>query len=93
MPQAATQQQILIVDDNVDDVSLVRRILKPGGYSGSDCNSGKLGLRAAQEKAPDLLILDLSLPDMDGFEILRIVRRQMPRLKVLAISGFRAGNC
>jgi CheY-like chemotaxis protein len=92
MPQAATQQEILIVDDNVDDVALVRRILKRGGYSVSDCNFGKLALRAVQEKAPDLMILDLSLPDMDGFEILRAVRHQMPRLKVLVLSGFMDGQ-
>jgi CheY-like chemotaxis protein len=90
MPEAAAQE-ILIVDDNSTDVALFRRILERGGYSVSDCGSGKLALRTIREKAFSLTILDLSLPDVDGFDILRAIRSQVPRPKVLVVSGFMEG--
>ncbi|HEX4230211.1 MAG TPA: response regulator [Bryobacteraceae bacterium] len=57
MPRAITQR-ILIVDDENQDVALFRRILERAGYSVTDCNSGKLAIRAIEESAFDLVIFD-----------------------------------
>jgi CheY-like chemotaxis protein len=91
MPQTAPQH-ILIVDDESQDVALFRRILERAGYAVTDRNSGKLAIRAIQETAFDLVILDLNIPDMDGFEILGVVRHLVPRPRVLVVSGFMEGE-
>ena len=91
MLQAATRQ-ILIVDDNIQDVALFREILERAGYSVTDFTSGKLGVKAIREIAFDLVILDLSMPDLDGFGVLQAIRNQAPRPRVLAVSGFMEGK-
>jgi CheY-like chemotaxis protein len=85
-------KQILIVDDDGNDVALLRRILERAGYVVSGAQSGKQALRSIQEKVFDLVILDLNIPDMDGFEILRAIRRQTVQLRVLVVSGFMRGQ-
>jgi CheY-like chemotaxis protein len=85
-------KQILIVDDNGNDVALFRRILERAGYVVSGLQSGKQAVSAIQEKAFDLVILDLNIPDMDGFEILRAIRRQTVQPRTLVVSGFMQGQ-
>jgi CheY-like chemotaxis protein len=77
-PTAAVRQ-ILIVDDSDYDVSLIRTILEPAGFSVIDFQSGRLGLQAINERAFDLVILDLRMPDVDGFDILEAIRYQTPK--------------
>ncbi|HEY3939973.1 MAG TPA: response regulator [Bryobacteraceae bacterium] len=84
--------RILIVDDNSDDAALFTKILAHAGYSVSNLDSGKLGLKAIQENVFDLVILDLSMPDMDGLEILRAIRNLSTKPKVLVVSGFMQGK-
>jgi CheY-like chemotaxis protein len=91
MPQTVTQH-ILIVDDESQDVALFRRILERGGYSVTGCNSGRVAIRAIKETVFDLVILDLNIPDMDGFEVLKAVRHVVPRPRVLVVSGFMQGQ-
>lgn len=85
-------KQILIVDDDGNDVALFRRILEGAGYVVSGAQSGKQAVSAIQERAFDLVILDLSIPDMDGFEILRAIRRLTVQVRVLVVSGFMFGQ-
>jgi len=80
-------QRILIVDDNEDDAKIFRRILEENGFIVSSTLSGKEGLRKIQEGTFELLILDLTLPDLDGFEILQAVRNQAPKPKIIVVSG------
>jgi CheY-like chemotaxis protein len=89
---AVAKPQILIVDDDGNDVALFRSILERGGYSVSGLQSGKLAVSAIREKAFDLVILDLNIPDMDGFEILRAIRRETAPPRVLVVSGFMQGK-
>jgi CheY-like chemotaxis protein len=91
LPNTA-MREILVVDDNPDDVALFKRILERGRYSVTSYNSAKPAMRAIREKAFDLMILDLSIPDMDGFEVLRAIRDQMPKMGILVVSGFLNGT-
>jgi two-component system cell cycle response regulator CpdR len=91
MSTTATRE-ILIVDDDDHDVALFRRILERAGHSVTDCNSGKLAMQAIHKRAFDLVILDLSIFDMDGFEVLRAVRKEMLQLRILVVSGFLQGR-
>ncbi len=79
--------RILIVDDDKNVAPLFGRILENAGYAVCSTLSGKEGLRAIQEDAFQLVILDLAMPDVDGFEILMAIRDYVPKPKVLAVSG------
>jgi CheY-like chemotaxis protein len=86
------EQVILVVDDNSDHRKGFRIILESGGYTVVECNSGKEALTALDKTTFDLMTLDLSMPDVDGFEVLRLVRSKHPDLKIVVISGFLQGS-
>jgi two-component system response regulator MprA len=67
-------QRILVIDDDPKILNTVRRGLAYEGYQVDIAESGEDGLRLAREHAPDLVILDVMLPGMDGFEICRRLR-------------------
>jgi two-component system, OmpR family, alkaline phosphatase synthesis response regulator PhoP len=66
--------RILIVEDDRDIGELVSRYLQKAGFATELLSSGRDGLKAVQERPPDLVILDLMLPHVDGLEICRVMR-------------------
>jgi DNA-binding response OmpR family regulator len=70
------QGDILVVDDEPRLLAFLRSELKASGYRVSVANDGKSALRAAAARGPDLVILDVMLPDMDGFEVARQLRKE-----------------
>ena len=68
--------KILIVDDEPSIINLVSAYLKPEGYDVYTATDGNAGLKAARTFKPDLLILDLMLPGIDGIELLSRLRRE-----------------
>jgi len=78
------KQTILIVDDQRDFRELVRRTLEQKGFDVILAADGVSGLRIAQQNKPDLLVLDLTMPDIDGLEICRQLRDN-PRHRHLPI--------
>ena len=82
---------ILLVDDDRQVVRYLKKALETGGYTVTAVTSGKRALDAIQKRMPDLLILDLNMPEPDGFAVLRIERSKFPYLRVLAISGYLEG--
>jgi len=68
--------KILIVDDEPSIVNLVVAYLKPEGYEVHTASDGPSGLKAARAFKPDLIVLDLMLPGMDGLELLSRLRRE-----------------
>jgi two-component system response regulator MtrA len=93
--------RILIVEDNPDLAFGLRRTLEAEGYDVDVAADGHAGVRAAADGRPDLLILDVMLPGVDGFGVLRAVRERgltMPVLMLTArgeeadkVHGFRLG--
>jgi CheY-like chemotaxis protein len=90
-PQTEASQRILIVDDEPGVLGLFDEILTSAGYRVLAVASGKAALQAMRQEAIDLLVLDLSMPEPDGFEILKMLRSARPNLKILVISGFIQG--
>ena len=68
--------KILVIDDEPSIVKLVSAYLKPEGYEVYTASDGPSGLKAAHAFKPDLVILDLMLPGMDGLELLTRLRRE-----------------
>lgn len=79
------QPQILIVDDEPQILRALRAILSAQQYRVMTANRGEEGLAAASNQPPDLILLDLALPDLDGFEFCRQLR-QWTDLPVIVIS-------
>ncbi len=69
--------KILVIDDEPSILNLVTAYLKPEGYDVFTASDGISGLKAARAFKPDLVILDLMLPGMDGMELLAQLRREL----------------
>jgi two-component system, cell cycle response regulator DivK len=65
---------ILIVEDNEKNLKLVRDILRHNGHSTLEATTGAEGVRIAIASRPDLVLMDIQLPDIDGIEALRLIR-------------------
>jgi two-component system phosphate regulon response regulator PhoB len=68
-------QRVLVVDDEADITALVAYHLAKDGYRVSTASSGRDALRAAREERPDLIVLDLMLPGLSGYDVLAELRR------------------
>jgi CheY-like chemotaxis protein len=78
---------ILIVDDESEVRETLRKILERAGYEITEAAGGEEALRMLGEREPDVCILDILMPDKDGLEVIREVRKRLPDLKIIAISG------
>jgi two-component system, OmpR family, alkaline phosphatase synthesis response regulator PhoP len=71
-------KKILIIEDDPSFSRAINHIIQKEGYDVITANNGLTGLRMAQEEKPDLLVLDVMLPGLDGFEICFRLRRDPP---------------
>ena len=80
--------EILVVDDDPDIRTLIRLTLESYGYSVREAGDGLQALDALNERAPDAMVLDVMMPKMDGYGVLRTMRqREMaPQTKVLMLT-------
>jgi len=69
-------ERVLIVDDDPDIVRLVRYNLSHSGYEVQSAGTGREALELVQKQPPDLVVLDVMLPDVDGLEVCRTLRQQ-----------------
>ena len=82
---------ILVVDDTVANLQLLSNLLKEEGYKIRAARSGELALRAVQHVKPDLILLDIKMPEMDGYEVCRLLKetpehRDIPILFISALT-------
>ena len=87
--QAAAVHRVLIVDDNRDAAESLAMLVEVLGYEAHVCFDGATALVAVDDCPPDLILLDLSMPGMSGFDVARLLRtRATPlRARVVALSG------
>ncbi len=79
---------ILVVDDDPQVRKLFCRILENSGYLVAEAGNGRAALAACRERFFDVVVCDLSMPDMDGFELLKALRVELPSIRILIVSGF-----
>ena len=79
--------RILIIDDDVNTRNPVRIRLKEDGHEVKEAENGSEGVAICRECLPDLVICDIMMPEMDGFETIRSLKKESPHLPILIISG------
>jgi CheY-like chemotaxis protein len=83
---------LLIVDDNAPLRSSLSQIFITLGHTVRSVEDGFSALVEIRQQAPDILLSDLNMPGMSGFELLSVVRRRFPSIQVIAMSGAFAGE-
>jgi two-component system chemotaxis response regulator CheY len=78
---------ILVIDDNASVRKALILMLESGGHSVTGAKDGAEGLRAFEATDPDLVIVDIIMPDKDGIEIIREMRRAKPEARIIAMTG------
>ncbi|MFW2366483.1 MAG: response regulator, partial [Desulforhopalus sp.] len=87
--------KVLIADDEIEFAETLVARLELRNFSATMVNSGKAALTAIDQQKPDVLVLDLKMPDLDGLEVLADLRESTPKLAVIILTGhgsFEAGK-
>ena len=81
---------ILIIEDEQKNLKLLRDLLQVSGYSTSEAANGKQGIELARQKRPDLIVMDIHLPVMDGITAINILKQDTDTqdIPILVISAF-----
>jgi two-component system cell cycle response regulator DivK len=84
-----TGERILVVEDNEKNMKLVRDVLVATGYRTLEATTGREAVDLASEHAPDLVLMDIQLPDLDGVQALQRLRedRRTATIPVLALTA------
>ncbi|MES2634620.1 MAG: response regulator [Pseudomonadota bacterium] len=85
-----TAHHILIIEDNSANLELAQYLLETHGFTCESAMDGASALRCASARVPDLVLCDLQLPDIDGFEVLRSLRAMpsMQDVPVVAVTAY-----
>lgn len=86
------KQHIIVIEDEEDILELITFILETEGYKVTGITDGRIGLNIVKEQSPDLLILDLMLPNIDGTEICRILKNDQKYSKIPIIMVTAKGS-
>lgn len=80
--------KILVIDDETVVCEACRLVLCEKNHEVKVCMSGKSGLLALEKNGYDLVLLDIKLPDIDGLDILEIVKEKTPPPRIIVITGY-----
>ncbi|HEU4426295.1 MAG TPA: response regulator transcription factor [Pilimelia sp.] len=87
MPTAQKEASLLVVEDDPNILELLSASLRFAGFDVATATSGSAAVNAARDKRPDLVVLDVMLPDLDGFEVIRILREGGTRTPVVFLTA------
>jgi len=81
--------KILIIDDNIDTVELLRKRFRTEGYETAEAYDGAEGLKKVSDYVPDLIVLDVMMPKMDGYEVCKRVKQDeyLKQIPILMLSA------
>jgi two-component system, cell cycle response regulator DivK len=84
------KKKILIIEDNEQNLYLVTFILEKNGFDVSQARSGEEGVALAGKNEPDLILLDIQLPVMDGYSVARALRKNpaLENIPIIAVTSF-----
>jgi PAS domain S-box-containing protein len=81
-------QKVLVVDDNVDAAEMLAELLRASGYTTSIAHDGPMALEVARTFHPEIVLVDIGLPVMDGYELARRLRGLQDGLRLIAVTGY-----
>ncbi len=83
------KKKVLVIDDENDILLIIKSALHEEGYDVTTANNGYDGLALAEDASPDLIILDIMMPEMDGFEVLQQLREneKTARIPIVILTG------
>ncbi|MCM8804339.1 MAG: response regulator [Candidatus Omnitrophica bacterium] len=82
------EEKAIIIEDNLEIINFIEVLLKPKGFTVDYAQTGQEGLKKIKEREYNFVILDLKLPDIDGFEVLEEIKKIDDKLPVVIITGF-----
>ncbi len=82
--------KVLIIEDNPLNMKLITEILKTEGYEYLEAEDASKGIDIARKELPDIILMDIQLPDMDGIQAMRILRNDSntSSIKIIALTAF-----
>ena len=80
--------QILIIDDDLQLSKSFTKILEQEGYSVAAAGTGREGIALVKKQQPDVAVVDIRLPDMNGIEVFETIHELYPKLPVIIITAF-----
>jgi two-component system, sensor histidine kinase len=83
-------RRVLVVDDNVDAAAMLAALIRQLGHEVEIVHDGSAALRAVEGYRPEVILLDIGMPGMNGFEVAQRLRelRRVPRLRIVAVTGW-----
>jgi len=89
LAETAVEMQVLVVDDERDHVELIGKILRDGGYQIAKAYDGEEAIESIRHSKPDLIILDLMMPNVSGFEVIEYVKKgeDTKEIPIIVITG------
>jgi two-component system response regulator AtoC len=84
----AESRSVLVVDDDAQIRSLLTDLLKANGYTVRPAKTGAEALAAVAKQRPELVMMDIKLPDQDGLDVLKAMKRDRPELEVIVMTAF-----
>ncbi|MDQ6804483.1 MAG: response regulator [Actinomycetota bacterium] len=86
---SVTPATILVVEDNEDNLTLIDYLLRARGYAPLLARNGPDGIRIAEEARPEVILLDLRMPGLDGYQVVREIRKipALAHLRVVAVTA------
>jgi DNA-binding NtrC family response regulator len=82
------KKKILIVDDEAGIVQEIKEFLEEEGYEVRTADSAKAGIKLIEEIRPDVIMIDVKLPDASGNEVLRACKEKSPKTKTIIVTGY-----
>ncbi|TPW20017.1 MAG: two-component system, OmpR family, alkaline phosphatase synthesis response regulator PhoP [Elusimicrobia bacterium] len=83
----ADMQKVLLIDDDEDFTELNSALLLQDGFSVTTARDGLEGVALAKALKPDIVVVDLLMPRMTGFDVCQQLRQELPTLKIIVLSG------
>ena len=80
--------KILVVDDEKNILRLYQAELEDEGYNVVTANSGREGLEVFERENPDIVTLDILMPDMDGIQVLRLMKEKRPNVPIIMLTAY-----
>jgi len=79
--------RVLVIDDEDATLTMFRLFLTAYGYDVAVAENGRIGIELVRTLKPDIVFTDLKMPEMDGFEVLKVIKKTAPKTEVIVITG------